>query len=107
MQLFISVADEYLVKGKGTDGYDEVMDFYFKCRSFVSINELYSDKYNTIIEKAKNDLKVKIFCIDPSDNIKKIISSSYATILFSATLWPMKYYKRKLKNIYFALKYEV
>ena len=92
MQLFISVADEYLVKGKGTDGYDEVMDFYFKCRSFVNINELYSDKYNTIIEKAKNDLKVKIFCIDPSDNIKKIISSSYATILFSATLWPMKYY---------------
>ena len=92
MQLFISVADEYLVKGKGTDGYDEVMDFYFKCRSFVSINELYSDKYNTIIEKDKNDLKVKIFCIDPSDNIKKIISSSYATILFSATLWPMKYY---------------
>ena len=53
---------------------------------------MYSDKYTTIIEKLKNDLKVKIFCIDPSDNIKEIISSSYATILFSATLWPMKYY---------------
>ena len=92
MKLFIKEADEYLVKGKGTEGYDEVMDFYFKCRSFVSINELYSDKYTTIIEKLKNDLKVKIFCIDPSDNIKEIISSSYATILFSATLWPMKYY---------------
>ena len=92
MKLFIKEADEYLVKGKGTEGYEEVMDFYFKCRSFVSINELYSDKYTTIIEKLKNDLKVKIFCIDPSDNIKEIISSSYATILFSATLWPMKYY---------------
>lgn len=92
MRLFIGEADEYLMKGKGTEGYDEVLDFYFNCRSFISINELYSKKYTTIIEKIKSEFKVKIFCIDPSDNIREIISSSYATILFSATLSPMKYY---------------
>lgn len=92
MKIFISEADEYLIKGSGTSGYEEILDFYYQCRTFVSLNELYSKNYTTIIEKINKDFKVKIFCINPAENLKKIIKSSYASILFSATLSPMKYY---------------
>ena len=42
LRAFINEAGSYLIKGKGTDGYDEVLDFYFDARSFVALNELYS-----------------------------------------------------------------
>ena len=92
IRFFISEADDYLIKGKGTEGYDEVLQFYYDIKSFASLSELYSDKYTTIIRREKNDVTIKIFCIDPSENIKEILKSSYSTIIFSATLFPIKYY---------------
>ena len=35
MKLFIKEADEYLVKGKGTEGYDEVMDFILNVEALL------------------------------------------------------------------------
>ena len=92
IKLFISEADDYLIKGKGTEGQEEVLDFYYDIKSFVALNELYSDKYTTIIRKEKNDLKIKIFCIDPSENIKSVLKEAYSTIIFSATVFPIRYY---------------
>ena len=68
------------------------LEFYYDIKSFASLSELYSDKYTTIIRREKNDVTIKIFCIDPSENIKEILKSSYSTIIFSATLFPIKYY---------------
>lgn len=89
---FIVEADEYLVKSKNTNGYEEIRDFYYEVRGFVSLSELYSDQYTTILKKEKNEFSMKIFCIDPSKNIGEVINSAYSTIIFSATLSPMKYY---------------
>ena len=92
LKLFIAEADEYLSKSKNTNGYEEVLDFYYEVRSFVSLSELYSEKYTTILTKDKNEFSIKIFCIDPSENIGEVINNSYSTIIFSATLSPIKYY---------------
>lgn len=92
LRLFIAEADEYLIKSKGTDGYEEVLDFYYEARAFISLSELYTEQYTTILKKEKNEFIIKIFCIDPSKNINDIIKKSYSTIIFSATLSPMKYY---------------
>ena len=92
LKIFIGEADDYLVKSKNTTGYDEILEFYYEVRSFVSLSELYSEHYTTILKKEKNELSVKIFCIDPSKNIGEIINTAYSTIIFSATLSPVKYY---------------
>lgn len=92
LRIFLGEADEYLVKAKNTNGYEEILDFYYEVRSFVSLGELYSKQYTTILRKEKNEFTVKIFCIDPSKNIGDIINSAYSTIIFSATLSPVKYY---------------
>ena len=92
LRIFIVEADEYLVKSKNTNGYEEILDFYYEVRSFVSLSELYSEQYTTILKKDKNEFSMKIFCIDPSKNIGEVINSAYSTIIFSATLSPVKYY---------------
>ena len=92
LRIFLNECDEYLVKSFNTEGYDEVRDLYFDIRSFISISELYSKEYVTLVELNKNDVKIKLFCINPSKNLSKIVQEAYSTIIFSATLSPINYY---------------
>lgn len=92
LRVFISEAEEYLIKGKGTEGYEDVVEFYFSCRKFIALSELYSKEYTTILRKEKSEFIIKIFCIDPSKNIGQILNTSYSSIIFSATLSPIKYH---------------
>lgn len=92
LRVALKEGDEYLIKATGTSAYEEVSDLYFDIRSFLSVSELYSDEYVTLVEFDKNDLRVKLFCINPSKNLQSTIKASYSTILFSATLTPLSYY---------------
>lgn len=92
LRAFINEADSYLVKNKDIDGYEEILDFYFSARNFISASELYSKEYTTILKSEKNEFSIKIFCINPSKNLRKIIKTAYSSIIFSATLSPIKYY---------------
>ena len=93
LRIFISECDEYSVKSVNTEGYEEIRDLYFETRSFIAISEIYSEKeYVTLVELNKNDVKVKLFCVNPSKNLSKIIQEAHSTTIFSATLTPIKYY---------------
>ncbi|MBE6055064.1 MAG: ATP-dependent DNA helicase [Clostridium sartagoforme] len=92
LRLFLKECDEYLIKAVNTEGYDDIRDLYFEVRAFISISELYSKEYVTLVETYKSDVKVKLFCVNPSKNLSKIVQESYSTIIFSATLSPINYY---------------
>ena len=92
LRIFLKECDEYLVKSVNTEGYDEIRDLYFEIRSFISISELFSDKYVTLVEINKSDAKVKLFCVNPAENLSKVVQEAYSTIIFSATLTPINYY---------------
>ncbi|ATD54051.1 ATP-dependent DNA helicase [Clostridium chauvoei] len=92
LRIALKEGDEYLVKAVGTKGYNDVLELYFDMRSFVSISELYSNEYVTIVELDKSEVKVKLFCVNPSKNLASIVRGSYSTIIFSATLTPLNYY---------------
>lgn len=89
----IIACDEFLVNNKGVEIYEEVLNLYFEMRKFISASELYDkDRYVTVVQLDKSDVIVKIFCFNPSENIKKTLKNAYASILFSATLSPINYY---------------
>ena len=92
LRAFINEAESYLIKSKGTLGYDDVLEFYYSARSFISVSELYNKEYTTILKKEKNEFIIKIFCINPSSNLKQTLKSAYSSVIFSATLSPIKYY---------------
>lgn len=92
LKVALKEGDEYLVKARGTSAYEEVLDLYFDIRGFLSVAELYSDEYVTLVEVDKSEVRVKLFCVNPSKNLATIVRKSYSAILFSATLTPLNYY---------------
>lgn len=76
---------------------DEVLDFYFKVSHFLLIYDLVDSKY--IIYSSFLDsgaFALKLFCMDPSTNLKECMAKGKSSILFSATLLPIQYYKNLL-----------
>ncbi len=83
---------------KDWDHIDSLLDFYFLSYDFIKKSELYNDKYRTYYEKVKSNIKVKMFCIDPSENLSNCMEKVKALIFFSATLIPMNYFVKLLYN---------
>ena len=76
---------------------EAVLDFYFQVSHFLMIYELVDEKYEMYSFFLENgSFGVKLFCMDPSNNLKESMSKGKSSILFSATLLPIQYYKNLL-----------
>ena len=72
------------------------MELYFKLITFYKISEVFDENDICYGEKIKNNLIMKLFCINPYKLIKEVIDKSISTIFFSATFSPISYYKEML-----------
>lgn len=88
--------ESWLAKSHGALIYEEVLAVYFSARSFLRTLESYDDKYVTLIEHSTYDLKLKLFCLDPSFQLSRALKQGRATVFFSATLTPMDYFSQVL-----------
>ncbi|MBU5592470.1 ATP-dependent DNA helicase [Clostridium sp. MSJ-4] len=93
IRVFMRDAEEYLMKNKNTQGFNEILDLYFQFNSFLNIGENYGEDYVTYIDYENNDVGLKLFCVDPSRSIKEVMKAVRSTVFFSATLSPMDYFK--------------
>jgi len=93
LKKFITECEEYLLKNKNAENYEEYLNLYFDALAFIRICELYDDRYITYAEKANGDIKLKLYCLDPSHLLKETLRKGRAAIFFSATLIPMDYHK--------------
>lgn len=77
--------------------HEAILPFYFEINHFLLIAELCDNhyvKYSRIEEDGK--FTVKLFCVDPSENLAECMARGRSTILFSATFLPVQYYKKLL-----------
>jgi DNA excision repair protein ERCC-2 len=88
--------DEYLEDSK--DENEEIMNLYFDIHSFLGVGEYYDDNFVTIYEKNGNDIQLRIYCIDPSNIIGERMKKAKSTVIFSATLMPIDYFKSMYKS---------
>lgn len=72
--------------------HEAFLDTYFEALSFLRIAELYSAGHRAYLRKGE-ELIYKLFCIDPSENLRKASQRADAIVFFSATLSPMDYYQ--------------
>lgn len=76
---------------------DTVLDFYFKVSHFLLIYDLVDEKYVTYSYFTESGaFALKLFCMDPSTNLQGYMEKGKSSILFSATLLPIQYYKNLL-----------
>ncbi len=76
---------------------EPLLDLYFKIKHFLEIYELVDDKYVKYSQRKENgEFLVKLFCVDPSTNLKACMQKGRSSVLFSATFLPIQYYKALL-----------
>lgn len=76
-----------------------VLDFYFQVRDFLSVWEQMDDGYQIYSQMTpEGTFQVVLFCINPSGRLKQYMALGESTILFSATLLPIRYYKELLSG---------
>jgi DNA excision repair protein ERCC-2 len=89
LRQFIETAEPLLKSGT----HPSLLDSYFTVQSFLKVAELLDDHFVIYGEKNRNDLFLKLFCIDPSELLKQTGKSFRSKVFFSATLSPMTYYR--------------
>ena len=94
-----SLLEEFLEKPQDFPEKKEVLDFYFELRNFLAIYELVDEHY-VIYSQMNEDgqFMMKLFCVDPSENLQKCLDKGVSTVFFSATLLPVNYYKQLLST---------
>lgn len=86
---FVEDAEQQLL----TNTSQSLVEAYFMVNNFLKIVPLLDEHYVIYVEKNKNDLVIKLFCIDPSKLLKQMGKGYRAKVFFSATLSPLPYYQ--------------
>ena len=92
-----SLIEDYLEEQDDSPIRKELLLFYFDLSFFLLIYEKLGDDYTVYTDFMEdNSFYIKLFNVDPSKNLGECMMRGRSTILFSATLLPIDYYKNLL-----------
>lgn len=93
---FTEECDIYLAKNDEKEFHEELLEVYFEFLTLLRISEFYNEEYVSYVEKEGQNIKLKLFCLNPREMIKNTLKKGKAAIFFSATLSPIQYFKELL-----------
>ncbi len=89
----VSKAEKVLLSEKAKRIRDNALPYYFNLKNFLKISDFFDSDFRFIVDYDTYSIK----CLDASKFVKRTIdNNSIATILFSATMFPIDYYKNLL-----------
>ena len=72
---------------------EEFTEFYLDLNKFIKLLDFYDETFSLYVtKKSEDDIKINLFCVDPSEHLKRTLDQVKGKIFFSATLSPAKYY---------------
>lgn len=86
----------FLQENHSPDGKEEILRLYFDIRHFLNMYEIADDNYTVYTDYEEDKFRIKLQCMDPSRNVLTCMDRGRSSILFSATLLPIKYYMEQL-----------
>ncbi|SEN05150.1 Rad3-related DNA helicase [Mesobacillus persicus] len=92
LEEFVRVAEMELLQQPKSDSQQFLLDTYYAAAGFVRISKLYDERYVTYVEAEKNEVHLRMFCLDPSHLLQQIRKKFRSTVYFSATLLPLPYF---------------
>lgn len=96
LRVFLGISERWLSNDSKDPFREVLLDLFFNISGFMRVAEQYDESYATCFEKIKKDLKVKLFCIDPSVQLENALRRCRTAIFFSATMTPMGYFRKIL-----------
>jgi DNA excision repair protein ERCC-2 len=94
--VFAAECEEWMKQHRGSENEEKLLELYFEVLSFLKIFELYDERYITLIETDGTEVLARLFCLDPSKLLGERMSQGRASVLFSATLTPLEYFRNVL-----------
>lgn len=79
--------------GLQIENSQNLLDAYFEAKNFLKILELFDDSYVVYGEKDKNEMRIKLFCMNPAKHLRQMGRGYRSRVFFSATLSPLPYYQ--------------
>ncbi len=96
LRRFTDAAETWLGANRSHEHRQAVLDFTFQALRFQRAAEDYDERFVTLYRAFRNDLYVKMACLDPSFLLSRRLKQGKATVFFSATLTPLPYFRRVL-----------
>lgn len=96
LRRFLRITEHWLARNLKAKFREDLLNLYFEISGFMRVAEQYDESYATCYEKIKKNLKLKLFCIDPSIGLKNALNRCMAAVFFSATMTPMAYFQKIL-----------
>lgn len=91
------VLDDFIDEHDTFPDKKEILEFYFEVAHFLNMYEIMDENYVVYSQLMDDgDFMLKLFCVNPSQNLNQCMQKGRSTILFSATLLPIQYYKKLL-----------
>ena len=91
--------ERFLEECKKEELRKEVLEFYFDIRRFLNVYDCLDENYMIYSElESTGQFKIRLFCVNPANNLQQFLDKGNSTIFYSATLLPIHYYKMLLSN---------
>ncbi len=71
---------------------DEFTDFFFELNKFRKLIEYYDERFCLYVSKTEDNISINLFCMDPSELLRRTLQKVKSKVIFSATLTPLDYY---------------
>ncbi len=89
---FTFSARRWLAENRKTAYRQKMIELFSGVNHFLTICDLYDSRYITSYKTEAKNLKIKLYCIDPSSDMHAALSRGSSAIFLSATLEPMDYF---------------
>lgn len=87
---------EWLTKRIGGELRRSVLELSFAASFFLRVTEEYDERYATLVHTGPEGMAVRLCCLDASVFLERSMSLGRASVLFSATLSPLDYFRTVL-----------
>ncbi|MFC4557680.1 ATP-dependent DNA helicase [Virgibacillus kekensis] len=81
---------------QNVDSDELLLEAYFAATAYAKISRLYDERFVSYVELEEREVRIKLFCLDPSYLLQQAGKGFRSKVFFSATLTPANYYKNLL-----------
>ncbi len=97
LERLVSAMQIFFERHRNFPDMDEVLQLFFDVKHFLNMYDNMQGGYVIYTEhNSEGNFCIRLFCVDPSDCLVDRFSQGRASVLFSATLLPVNYYKEML-----------
>ncbi len=93
---FVGMTGDWLALNQKESYREQLLELYFSVNTFLRVAQQFDTSYATCYEKSGQDLRVRLFCLDPAAQMAEALKRCRSAVFFSATMAPVEYFKKLL-----------